>query len=92
MLRELVKQTWGDWHGSLEPIALEDLENVRREVLTTEALRRGAFKAGDGGADDILLEHTSRPLADKFQVSAEAMRIRLENMGLLLRKKEASLF
>jgi len=50
------------------------------------------FKLGDHAIDDMLLEHCSRPLADKFQVSAEAMRIRLEDLGLLLRKKEASLF
>jgi hypothetical protein len=40
----------------------------------------------------MVLEHCSRPLAEKFQVSAEAMRIRLEGMGFLLRKKEPSLF
>ena len=57
-----------------------------------EVLRRGGFKATDNAADDMVLEHCSRPLADKFQVSAEAMRIRLEGIGLLLRKNEPSLF
>ena len=54
--------------------------------------RRGGFKASDDAADEMVPEHCSRPLAEKFQLSAEAMRIRLEGMGLLLRKKEASLF
>jgi len=40
----------------------------------------------------MVLEHLARPLAERFQVSAEAMRIRLENMRLLLRKKETTLF
>jgi hypothetical protein len=40
----------------------------------------------------MVLKHGSRPLAEKFQVSPEAMRIRLEGMGFLLRKKEESLF
>lgn len=92
MPRELVKQAWRDWHGSLEPIALTDLQEVRTKILTAEVLRRGGFRADDSAADDMVLEHCSRPLADKFQVSAEAMRIRLEVMGFLLRKKEASLF
>lgn len=36
-------------------------------------------------AEDLLFEHVSRPLAARFHVSAEAMRIRLERLGLLLR-------
>jgi Zn-dependent peptidase ImmA (M78 family) len=90
--RELVKQAWSDWHGSLGPIALDDLQDVRRKNLTAEVLRRGGFKAGDSASDDMVLEHCSRPLADRFQVSAEAMRIRLEDMGFLVRKREVSLF
>jgi hypothetical protein len=46
----------------------------------------------DHASDDMLLEEASRPMALKFQVSPEAMRIRLEGMGFLLRKDEASLF
>ncbi len=76
----------------MEPIVLTNLAGVRRQILTAEVLRRGGFKASDDAADDMVLEHCSRPLADKFQGSAEAMRIRLEGMGFLLRKREASLF
>ncbi|GIW56287.1 MAG: hypothetical protein KatS3mg082_2748 [Nitrospiraceae bacterium] len=92
MPRELVKKAWQEWRGNLEPIALDDLQEMRRQILTAEVLRRGGFKGGDRASDDMVLEHCSRPLADKFQVSAEAMRIRLEDMGLLLRKREATLF
>jgi Zn-dependent peptidase ImmA (M78 family) len=92
MPRDLVRQAWQDWRGNKDPIALDDVQDVRRRILTAEVLRRGAFKTGDRAADDMVLEYCSRPLADKFQVSAEAMRIRLEEMGLLLRKREASLF
>lgn len=92
MPRELVKQSWLEWRGNLDSIVLTDLAELRQKILTAEALRRGGFKAGDDAADDMVLEHCSRPLADKFHVSAEAMRIRLEGMGLMLRKKEPSLF
>ena len=92
MPRELVKKAWQEWRGNMESIVLTDLGDMRRQILTSEVLRRGSFKAGDSASDDMVLEHCIRPLADKFQVSPEAMRIRLEDMGLLLRKKEGSLF
>lgn len=41
---------------------------------------------------DMVLEQFCKPLADRFEVSAQAMRIRLEDLSLLLRKKESSLF
>lgn len=44
------------------------------------------------GSDQALMEDAVRPLATKFQVSPEAMRIRAEGMQLLLRKREATLF
>jgi len=43
-------------------------------------------------SDNQLFENAVRPLAETFQVSAEAMRIRAEGMKLLLKKREASLF
>lgn len=48
--------------------------------------------AGMDCTDEIILETAVRPLATTFQVSPEAMRIRSEGLGLLLRKKELSLF
>ena len=42
MLCALVKEAWQDWHGSLEPIALDDLLDLRKNILTAEVfgLRR----------------------------------------------------
>lgn len=76
MPRPMVQQAWQDWRGNREPIDLADLR----------------AEAGDWGTDEMVLANAVRPLADLFQVSAEAMQIRLEEMGLLLRKREASLF
>ncbi|HID74789.1 MAG TPA: ImmA/IrrE family metallo-endopeptidase [Planctomycetaceae bacterium] len=92
MPREMVKTAWHKWRGQMEPICLPDLESKRRQILTAEVLRRGGLKQSENAAEDMVLEHLARPLAERFQVSAEAMRIRLENMGLLLRKKETTLF
>lgn len=80
------------WHGSLDPIYLDQLGDRRRQLLQAEILRRGNAKPSKDGEDDMVLEQLSRPLAERFLVSPEAMRYRLEGYGFLARKKEASLF
>ena len=42
--------------------------------------------------DEIALDAFCRPLADLFQVSAQAMRIRLQGLELLVKEKEPRLF
>lgn len=92
MPREIVKRAWHEWHGSMNAIYLSDLRTNQQQIVAAETLRRGGFKSGDDAIDDMLLEHAARPLAEVFEVSPFAMRIRLEVMKLLVRKKEASLF
>ena len=43
--------------------------------------------------DDALFEEVAKPIAGCFEVSAQAMRVRLEYLGLLLRQapQQASL-
>ena len=60
----------------MAPIDLPDLRGENAEDFTGE----------------LIMENAVRPFAVKFQVSPEAMRIRAEQMGLLLRKKAALLF
>jgi len=76
MPREMMKRSWHEWRSDMDPIYLPDLRAEK----------------GDDGTDDSIMENAVRPLAVRFQVSSEAMRIRSEGMGLLLRKKESSLF
>ena len=76
MPKEMIKRAWHEWREGMEPIYLTDL--------------RGDTNADP--IDNLLLENAVRPLADLFQVSAEAMCIRAEGMGLLLRNREPSLF
>jgi len=92
MPREMINRSWHEWHGSMEQIALDDLRPKQREIVTAEVLRRGGTKSGDNAIEDMMLEHAARPLAERFQVSAEAMRIRLEQLKLLVRKRETTLF
>jgi hypothetical protein len=88
---KLVRSAWEEWRGGLEPIILTEMPD-RRQRLQAETVRRGGSKPGPDGEGDMILENAVRPFADLFQVSAEAMRIRLEKFGLVARKKEASLF
>jgi len=92
MPREMVKKAWEDWRGSMDSIYLDDLRVQQQAIVTAEVMRRGGMKSGDDAVDNMLLEYASRPLAQVFQVSPEAMRIRLEEMGLLARVKEKMLF
>jgi Zn-dependent peptidase ImmA (M78 family) len=92
MPREMVVKAWENHHGSLKPMILADLRERETEIISAEVLRRGGLVTDRETIDDALLDWYGRPLADQFQVSAEAMRIRLEEMQFLKRKKEASLF
>jgi hypothetical protein len=76
MPREMVKRTWHEWRGNMQPMCLTDLRAV----------------SDNNGSDELVLESAVRPLAARFQVSPEAMRIRSEGIGLVLRKNEALLF
>ena len=92
MPREMVKQAWHEWHGDMTPIYLGDLKAKQGAIVTVGFQRHSGFNSGDGAGDNILLEQAARPLAETFEVSPEAMRIRLESLGLLMRKKEKMLF
>ncbi len=78
MPKALVVAAWTEWRGNLDPVVLADLPPVH---------------VADGrDAANATLDRFSKPLAEKFEVSAEAMRIRLEKLGLLLRERPNTLF
>jgi hypothetical protein len=83
MPREMVKRAWHEWRGSMDPIYLDDL---------AAAASQSATGTDDDPITKRLFEDAARPLAKTFEVSPDAMRIRLETMNLLLRKKERTLF
>ncbi len=93
MPRNLVVEEWDRWHGSSDPICLSDLgESEQRRLLDAEVRRRGRDKDGRDAENDLVLDHLVIPVAERFEVSPEAMRIRLERLGYLTRKKVATLF
>ncbi len=64
--------------GSLDPVVLADLPPV--------------LVADGRDPANTTLDRFSKPLAERFEVSAEAMRIRLEKLGLLMRERPNTLF
>lgn len=79
MPRDVLRAAWQQWRGNLDPVAVQQLPAV-------------ALHAEAKGNENVALQRFCRPLAEMFEVSAEAMRIRLENLGLLLREVPNTLF
>ncbi len=79
MPRALVRSAWQAWHGNLDPVAVQQLPGVTNSTDSK-------------GNENATLERFCRPFAGQFEVSAEAMRIRLENLGFLLRDVPNMLF
>ncbi len=71
MPRELIRSEWLTWRGNLDPVAVQQLPAVTIGTNQKEN-------------DDTTLERFCRPLADRFEVSAEAMRIRLESLEFIV--------
>lgn len=94
MPTSLLRASWQAWRGNLDSVCLEDLwqeydeDAVRSEI----GLRSDAKRADQRTAASTVMDMFARPLATTFEVSAEAMRIRLEEAGLLLRERAQLLF
>ncbi len=83
-----MKRTWHEFRGGIEPIYLDGLKNDAVFVASSDMERRLHFKSGPNAEDDALLECIAQPMADRFEVSAHAMRNRLESMKLLRRRSQ----
>jgi len=79
MPRQMVYDAWLQWRGSDKPVAISDLPV-------------GDFH-GDRKADEVMaMDRFCRPLAEQFEVSAQAMRYRLQKLDLLVRQVQPRLF
>ncbi len=79
MPRGVVRCAWQEWRGNLDPVAAQQLPAV---TVSTDPMEN----------ENAALGRFCRPVAGWFQVSVEAMRIRLENLGFLLRDTSGTLF
>jgi Zn-dependent peptidase ImmA (M78 family) len=94
MPRTLIRVAWAQFRqGSDVPMTISELRQ-RNAMGDSSRKNEGSDKSGrDQEAVDVALkEDFCRDLAQQFQVSAEAMRIRLEHLGLLVNTKQMRLF
>jgi hypothetical protein len=78
MPKKFLVAAWQEWRGGLDPVVVATLPPAPANNLRDP--------------DHARMEQFCKPLAEKFEVSAEAMRIRLEKLGLLLREAPKTLF
>lgn len=79
MPRQLLRDAWLDWRGDDRPVAIGSLD-IPTELATPQA------------NENLAMERFCRPLAERFTVSAAAMRIRLQALELLVKEIHPSLF
>jgi Zn-dependent peptidase ImmA (M78 family) len=93
MPRRLVHEEWQQRMGRSRPLLLSDLRANGRVMMRAQTMIYEQGKSETGAVDDAQFEEVAKPIARRFGVSAPAMRIRLEKLGLLLRQapRQASL-
>lgn len=89
MPRKLVFAAWPVHRGGDDrPVEIGELYSARSGPL----FYRGHVAATEEERDNAVKEEFCSGLAEQFQVSAEAMRIRLEGLNLIVRERPATLF
>jgi len=79
MPRRMIREAWQRWRGTDAPVALASLPigDLHSDRRENEALA---------------MEQFSKHMAKQFEVSAQAMRFRLQGLGLLVERIEPGLF
>jgi Zn-dependent peptidase ImmA (M78 family) len=86
MPRRRVHKEWEQCLGLTRPLLLSDLWPNGRVMMRAQTMIYEPGRSETGAVDDALFEDVAKPIARRFGVSAPAMRIRLEKLGLLLRQ------
>ena len=89
MPRPMVRANGEAWCKTASPMSLDRLRAHTDERLIGDMRASGI---DEHAIDETLMEEFCRPLAGMFQVSAQAMRIRLEEIELLTRGDVRTLF
>ena len=79
MPRQTVYDAWEQWRGSDEAVAISDLEV-------------GDYHGNRKADEEMAMERFCKPLAQRFEVSAQAMRLRLQMLELLVETVRPRLF
>ena len=93
MPRQKVREMWQECFNRKRPLLLSELKPNVHVMMRAHNLMCAQGKTEVSAVNDALFEEVSKPIARRFAVSPSAMRIRLEELGLLLREapKQAAL-
>jgi hypothetical protein len=86
MPRQWVHEEWQECLGRTLPLLLSDLRPNGRVMMRAQTMICEQGRSEAEAVDDAVFEEVAIPIARRFGVSASAMRIRLEKLGLLLRQ------
>jgi len=79
MPRLLVYDAWSQWRGSDMPVAISELSI-------------GDYHADRRANEEMAMDQFCKPLAKQFEVSAQAMRYRLQKLELMVKEVQKRLF
>lgn len=79
MPRLVLLNAWLDWRGTDHPVAISELP-------------AGDYHTDAETSANMAMDQFCKPLAERFEVSAQAMRYRLQKLGLLVKEVEPRLF
>lgn len=91
MPRTFLLQQWSNWRGNDRSVSLSELHETHLYPTATVMLQNG-LDVDQATADNLAFEEFSRPLAEIFKVSPQAMSIRLQEVGLLVKSSDPMLF
>jgi uncharacterized protein DUF955 len=89
MPRDEVRRVWQRRMGP-ERLRLSSLRVQWPRLASTASLWRACIRLDRREEEDDVVELLVKPMADEFQVSPQAMRIRLERLGWVVRDLEAT--
>ena len=91
MPESFVRRVWHDVTNSNVSLSLNDLRSRPELIAQSDIDRRMRYKTGSDAKDQAMMESAAQPLANIFEVSAPAMRNRLQKLNLLVKIKQPSL-
>jgi hypothetical protein len=86
MPRRRVHEEWKGCLGRTRPLLLSDLRPNGKVMMRAQSMIYEQGRNEARAVDDALFEEVAKPIARRFDVSPQAMRLRLEKLGLLLRQ------
>jgi Zn-dependent peptidase ImmA (M78 family) len=90
MPRKMVYSAWSEFRGGdAGPVEIRELHDAHAE---SSVLIRGQTAATAAELEFAVQNEFCRPLAEQFEVSREAMRIRLVELNLIVRERPQTLF